>query len=68
VAEQARALGATTLVGEYKPTAKNGMVANHYAKLGFGELEPRPDGGHIASLPLHDFVPAESYMSTTQGV
>ena len=35
VAERARALGAATLVGEYIPTAKNGMGADHYARLGF---------------------------------
>jgi FkbH-like protein len=35
VVEQARALGATRLVGVYRPTAKNGMVRDHYQKLGF---------------------------------
>ncbi len=37
--EQARTLGMTGLRGRYVPTAKNGMVAGHYASLGF-----TPDG------------------------
>jgi FkbH-like protein len=35
VAERALELGATALVGEYIPTKKNGMVREHYRKLGF---------------------------------
>ena len=35
VAAEARALGAERLVGEYRPTAKNGMVREHYQRLGF---------------------------------
>jgi FkbH-like protein len=33
--EQARGLGATRLIGEYQPTAKNGVVAKLYQNLGF---------------------------------
>ncbi len=44
--EIARARGATRLVGEYRPTAKNGVVARLYSQLGFerardGELWER---------------------------
>ena len=35
IAERARAKGIATLIGTYIPTAKNGMVADHYEKLGF---------------------------------
>jgi FkbH-like protein len=35
VAERAAELGAAKLVGEYLPTKKNGMVREHYRKLGF---------------------------------
>ena len=35
IVEQARALGAERLIGTYRPTAKNGMVRDHYRKLGF---------------------------------
>lgn len=32
---QAASRGITSLIGEYIPTAKNGMVATHYERLGF---------------------------------
>ena len=35
VVRQARALGAERLIGVYRPTAKNGMVRDHYQRLGF---------------------------------
>jgi FkbH-like protein len=43
MAHHALALGATRLHGSYVPTAKNGMVADHYEKLGFTP-EPAPAG------------------------
>lgn len=44
IAGQARELGITTLLGLYRPTARNGMVADHYAKLGFEPAGSDPDG------------------------
>lgn len=35
VANEARRLGAARLIGRYIPTTKNGMVRDHYARLGF---------------------------------
>ena len=52
VAQQARALGATALLGEYRPTAKNAMVADHYRRLGFIRVSESADGGHLARLAL----------------
>ncbi|KAA2212157.1 HAD-IIIC family phosphatase [Teichococcus oryzae] len=40
LAGQARLRGATALIGEYRPTAKNTMVAGHYEKLGFRHMKP----------------------------
>jgi hypothetical protein len=34
LAAEARRRGATRLIGEYRPTPRNGLVAGHYAKLG----------------------------------
>jgi FkbH-like protein len=42
VAAEARQRGARALVGEYRPSGRNGMVAEHYAKLGFAPCEPPP--------------------------
>ena len=36
-------LGATALVGEYRPSGRNAMVASHYERLGFS-LQPAPPG------------------------
>ena len=38
VVAEARRLGAARLVGEYRPTAKNGMVRDHYQRLGFSKV------------------------------
>lgn len=37
--EAAKAKGFKRIVGEYLPTAKNGMVAEHYPQLGFKAIE-----------------------------
>ena len=40
--DAARAAGARSLIGVYVPSAKNGMVADHYPKLGFEPVPPPP--------------------------
>jgi FkbH-like protein len=40
LARRAIARGARTLIGEFRPTAKNGLVQDHYAKLGFTPVPP----------------------------
>ena len=42
--EFARSRGLRALRGEYIPTAKNGLVRDHYANLGFTRLD-RDDSG-----------------------
>ena len=37
--ESARAKGYERIVGEYLPTPKNGMVKEHYERLGFRKME-----------------------------
>ena len=50
VAEAARAAGASRLIGVYLPTKKNGMVAEHYGKLGFELVSKDPSGGSTWEL------------------
>jgi len=38
IAERAKDLGIGRLIGTYIPTAKNGMVKDHYEKLGFSQV------------------------------
>jgi FkbH-like protein len=54
VVEQALALGAERLIGVYRPTAKNGMVRDHYRKLGF---VPMDDDGQEWVLGLDNWAP-----------
>ena len=67
IAAEAARLGARRLIGEYIPTAKNGMVRDHYAKLGFQVTETRADGGGVATLELADFAPIETFIETREG-
>jgi FkbH-like protein len=67
IAAQAKRLGASRLVGDYLPTKKNGMVKDHYARLGFQVIETATDGGSRAVLDLADFVPADTFIDVTEG-
>ncbi len=51
VAEATRQ-GLTEIVGDYIPTPKNGLVAQHYRDLGFALLSQDPDGRSRWSCPL----------------
>jgi FkbH-like protein len=48
----ARAQGRARLLGEYRPSGKNGMVKDLYAELGFRKFEESPDGVTRWELPL----------------
>ncbi len=52
--DAAQAAGITTLRGRYIPTDRNGMVAQHYAQLGFGLVETREDGTTLWSVEVAD--------------
>jgi FkbH-like protein len=62
----ARGLGARRLIGEYVPTAKNGMVKDHYAKLGFSPIDG--DTGEAAryGLDLVDFTPRDTFIEVRE--
>ncbi len=67
IAREAGKLGARRLVGEYIPTRKNGMVRDHYVKLGFTVMESDPSGGSRAVRDLGGYVPAETFIHVTEG-
>ena len=54
--EQARARGIERLVGEYLPTERNAMVADHYAKLGFTKIAHHGDGATEWALVVADAI------------
>lgn len=67
IADQARALGAKRLLGDYIPSAKNAMVRDHYARLGFTTSETTRGGRIRAILELGSFVPSPTFITLTQG-
>jgi FkbH-like protein len=67
IAEQALKIGAARLVGEYRPSAKNGIVRDHYRKLGFVETGADADGHTKSVRDLSDFAPLESFIVIEEG-
>ena len=60
----ARENGFKRLVGEYLPTAKNGMVAEHYPRLGFSPLPEAPE--RLFVLDVDTYQPGACYIETKQ--
>ena len=60
------AQGARRLIGEYRPTKKNGMVREHYPRLGFTPLDAAEDGSSSAVLDLATFTPAETFIDVRE--
>jgi FkbH-like protein len=54
VAEHCRKHGATAVTGEFIKTAKNGMVADHYRKLGFASIH-ESEGQSLWRLDLNGY-------------
>jgi FkbH-like protein len=57
--QQARAAGITELVGRYIPTARNGLVRDHFSKLGFVRTDAQPDGETRWQLVVSDYCDKE---------
>jgi FkbH-like protein len=62
LAEQAKIMGADGIEGVYLPTKKNGMVRDHYQRLGFQQTDSDADGGTHWRLPLDSFEPRPVFM------
>jgi predicted enzyme involved in methoxymalonyl-ACP biosynthesis len=54
ISEHARAGGIRRLVGVFRPTDRNGMVSDHYAKLGFVKVAEDSSGETRWELSLDD--------------
>lgn len=63
VASEAQRLGAARLIGDYVPTQKNGMVRDHYRKLGFESLGADDNGASSWSLELADYTPFPTFIN-----
>ncbi|HEY6868235.1 MAG TPA: HAD-IIIC family phosphatase [Novosphingobium sp.] len=67
LARAAAARGVTALIGQYRPTAKNGMVRDHYAKVGFAMLDELADGTVRWKLSLADYRPTDTFIEIIEG-
>ena len=56
----ARERGACRLIGEYRPTPRNGMVRDLYRRLGFNFIGEAADGCVTWSLDLADYLPPDT--------
>ncbi len=56
IAQAAQAKGIRYLLGRYIPTARNSMVKEHYAKLGFSEVDTS-GAGTLSVLNLENYRP-----------
>ena len=66
IAAEAQRLGARRLLGEYRPTAKNEMVRDHYLRLGF---DPDPSSeGRLFVLDLAGWQPHDSGIDIVEGL
>jgi FkbH-like protein len=67
--EQCKARGIGRIVGIFIPSKKNGIVADHYRKLGFVEGLGGPDGRQLWSyqVPREAQIPTARYIVRTQG-
>lgn len=65
LAAQAQAMGCTRLTGEFRPTAKNSMVRDLYARLGFTQTS-ETEGTTQWELALEGFTPRPTHMQITE--
>ena len=64
IATEAARLGADTLIGDYHPTAKNGMVRDHYERLGFSLIAEADDGETSWTLDLANFASRPTFIGS----
>lgn len=62
----ARAAGVKKLRGVYKPTRKNGLVAELYGRLGFSMVETHAGEGTLWELKVADYLPARGFIAATR--
>jgi FkbH-like protein len=55
VVGEARLKGITEIIGRYLPTARTGLVRDHFSKLGFGLVDEQPGGETTWRLAVEDY-------------
>jgi len=59
VVEQSRLRGVTEIIGRYIPTARNGLVRDHFAKLGFDRIDEQAGGETTWRLSIDGYCDRE---------
>jgi FkbH-like protein len=67
IVAEAKRLGARRLIGEYRVTAKNGMVREHYQRLGF-KLLNQTDTGSEWALSIDGWIPRSTFIASERSV
>ncbi len=67
IVQHAAALGLERIVGFYVPTAKNGIVKEHFARLGFALTQAAEDGSTIWSLNVASYEPKTTFIEIQKG-
>jgi FkbH-like protein len=68
VVARANSMGANWVVGEYKPSAKNGMVRDLYERLGFIHVETDGKGNSRWRLDVRTYNPKKTYINVLEEV
>jgi FkbH-like protein len=55
VVAQARLKGITEIIGRYLPTARNGLVRDHFSKLGFSQIDEQRSGETTWRLAVESY-------------
>jgi predicted enzyme involved in methoxymalonyl-ACP biosynthesis len=66
IVQQARALNLKQLIGSYLPSAKNGMVKEHYGRLGFALAGEAGNGNTVWTLDLDSFQPKPTFIQLVE--
>jgi FkbH-like protein len=67
IATHAKAIGIRSLRGYYFPTRKNGMVSDHYEKLGFEQISANPESGSTGwTLDIANFSPRNQHIRISE--
>ncbi len=56
VMQEAARIGVQQVIGEYRPSPKNAMVQDHYARLGFTKLDRSDDATTFWKRSVNGFV------------
>lgn len=67
ILHHARQRGVTRILGRYLPTAKNGLVADHYANLGFAPVDGASGPGTLWTLSADADVNAAAFRVVRTG-